>query len=68
MSGALLIHLNLGVDKDLNDPMQNGEPRDLLVALRNITQNARKYACGGATEKKLNANQLYHMQSPQCSP
>jgi hypothetical protein len=37
MSGALLIHLNLGVDKDLNDPMQNGEPRDLLVVLRNIT-------------------------------
>ena len=51
----------------LNDLLQDGEPADLLVALRQITQ-----AQGGvralAKETELNANQLYRTLSPQGNP
>jgi len=51
----------------LNDLLQDGEPADLLVALRQIAQ-----AHGGvravAKETELNANQLYRTLSPQGNP
>jgi probable addiction module antidote protein len=51
----------------LNDLLLDGEPADLLVALRQIAQ-----AQGGvralAKETELNANQLYRTLSPQGNP
>ena len=51
----------------LNELLQDGEPADLLVALRQIAQ-----AHGGvravAKETELNANQLYRTLSPQGTP
>ena len=51
----------------LNDLLQNGEPADLLVALRQIAD-----AHGGvravAKETELNANQLYRTLSPRGNP
>ena len=51
----------------LNVLLQDGEPADLLVALRQIAE-----AHGGvravAREKELNANQLYCTLSPQGNP
>ena len=51
----------------LNDLLQDGEPADLLVALRQIAD-----ANGGvravAKETELNANQLYRTLSPQGNP
>ena len=51
----------------LNELLQDGEPADLLVALRQIAQ-----AHGGvravAKETELNANQLYRTLSPQGKP
>ena len=51
----------------LNNLLQDGEPADLLVALRQIAQ-----AHGGvravAKEAELNANQLYRTLSPQGNP
>ena len=50
-----------------NDLRQDGEPADLLVALRQIVD-----ANGGvravAKETELNANQLYRTLSPQGNP
>ncbi len=51
----------------LNELLQDGEPADLLVALRQIAE-----AHGGvravARETELNANQLYRTLSPQGNP
>jgi len=51
----------------LNQLLQDGEPADLLVALRQIAQ-----AQGGvraiAQNAELNANQLYRTLSPQGNP
>ena len=51
----------------LNVLLQDGEPADLLVALRQIAE-----AHGGvravARETELNANQLYRTLSPQGNP
>ena len=51
----------------LNDLLQDGEPADLLVALRQIAD-----ANGGvravAKEAELNANQLYRTLSQQGNP
>jgi len=51
----------------LSQLLRDGEPADLLVALRQVTQ-----ANGGiralAEETKLNANQLYRTLSPQGNP
>ena len=51
----------------LNELLLDGEPADLLVALRQIAQ-----AQGGvralAKETELNANQLYRTLSPQGNP
>lgn len=51
----------------LNDLLQDGEPADLLIALRQIAQ-----AHGGvravAKETELNANQLYRTLSHQGNP
>ena len=51
----------------LNQLLQDGEPADLLVALRQLAQ-----AHGGvraiAKETELNANQLYRTLSPQGNP
>lgn len=51
----------------LNQILQDGEPVDLLVALRQIAQ-----AHGGvrvvAKASELNANQLYRTLSPQGNP
>ncbi len=51
----------------LNQLLQDGEPADFLVALRQMAQ-----AHGGvraiAKETELNANQLYRTLSPQGNP
>jgi len=51
----------------LNQLLQDGEPADLLIALRQMAQ-----AHGGvraiAKQSKLNANQLYRTLSPQGNP
>ncbi len=51
----------------LNQLLQDGEPADLLVALRQMAQ-----AHGGvrtiAKDAELNANQLYRTLSPQGNP
>ena len=51
----------------LNQLLQDGEPADLMVALRQIAQ-----AHGGvravAKQTQLNANQLYRTLSPQGNP
>lgn len=51
----------------LNQLLQDGEPADLLVALRQLAQ-----AHGGvraiAQQAELNANQLYRTLSPQGNP
>ena len=51
----------------LNDLLQDGEPADLLVALRQISDvNGGVRAV--AKETELNANQLYRTLSPQGNP
>ena len=53
--------------ESLNQLLQDGEPADLLVALRQMAE-----AHGGvraiAKETELNANQLYRTLSPQGNP
>lgn len=51
----------------LNDLLQDGEPADLLVALRQIAQ-ARGGVRALAKETELNANQLYRTLSAQGNP
>jgi probable addiction module antidote protein len=51
----------------LNQLLQDGEPADLLIALRQIAQaHGGVRAIAKATE--LNANQLYRTLSPQGNP
>jgi probable addiction module antidote protein len=51
----------------LNQILQDGEPADLLVALRQIAR-ARGGVRAIAKETELNANQLYRTLSPQGNP
>ena len=51
----------------LNDLLLDGEPADLLVALRQIAQ-AQGGVLALAKETELNANQLYRTLSPQGNP
>lgn len=51
----------------LNQLFQDGEPADLLVALRQMAQ-ARGGVRAIAKETELNANQLYRTLSPQGNP
>ena len=51
----------------LNQLLQDGEPADLLVALRQMAQ-ARGGVRAIAKETELNANQLYRTLSPQGNP
>ena len=51
----------------LTQLLQDGEPADLLVALRQIAQ-ARGGVRALAKEAELNANQLYRTLSPQGNP
>jgi probable addiction module antidote protein len=51
----------------LNQFLQDGEPVDLLVALRQMAQ-ARGGVRAIAKETELNANQLYRTLSPQGNP
>jgi probable addiction module antidote protein len=51
----------------LNDLLQDGEPADLLVALRQIA-NANGGVRALAHETELNANQLYRTLSSQGNP
>jgi probable addiction module antidote protein len=51
----------------LNQFLQDGEPVDLLVALRQMAQ-ARGGVRAIAKETELNANQFYRTLSPQGNP
>ncbi len=51
----------------LNQLLLDGEPADLLVALRQMAQ-ARGGVRAIAKETELNANQLYRTLSPQGNP
>ncbi len=51
----------------LTELLQDGEPADLLVALRQIA-DARGGVRAVAKETELNANQLYRTLSPQGNP
>ena len=51
----------------LNQLLQDGEPADLMVALRQIAQ-ARGGVRAVAKQTQLNANQLYRTLSPQGNP